>query len=80
MDESITKRIESIYSSYLNVISPYIIQLEILDGEFPVEILNEIRSIFTHISRCYNTSDEKVIQSNIEKAERHVKRAVLVES
>lgn len=36
-------RLIGIYDAYLSVISPFIIQLETLDGEFPVEILNEIR-------------------------------------
>lgn len=71
------KRITEIYDTYLSVISPFIIQLETLDGEFPVEILNEIRSIFTHLTRCSATQDVVVYEDNVVKAERHVKRAVL---
>lgn len=70
-------RLAAIYETYLSIISPFIIQLETLDGEFPVEILNEIRSIFTHLARCYSTEKEKIYEDNIIKAERHVKRAVL---
>lgn len=70
-------RLIGIYEAYLSVISPFIIQLETLDGEFPVEILNEIRSIFTHLARCSTTDKESVYEENIIKAERHVKRAVL---
>ena len=52
-------RLAVIYETYLSIISPFIIQLETLDGEFPVEILNEIRSIFTHLARCYSTEKRK---------------------
>lgn len=71
------KRIVEIYETYVKIISPFIIQLETLDGEFPVEILNEIRSIFTHISRCCLDGTPEVYEDNITKAERHVKRAIL---
>ena len=62
-----------IYEQYQNIIAPYIAELEVRDGEYPIEILNEIRSIFTHLSRCklQNSLNE------IESANRHVKRAIL---
>lgn len=71
------EKIVAIYDAYANVIAPFIVQLEALDGEFPVEILNEIRAIFTHISRCSLAETEVIYQDNIAKAERHVKRAIL---
>lgn len=70
-------RILDIYGTYVCVIAPFIVQLEVLDGEFPVEILNEIRAMFTHISRCYLKEDPEKAEDNITKAERHVKRAIL---
>lgn len=73
----IDERMNCIYKTYINVIAPFVIQLETLDGEFPIEILNEIRSIFTHFARCHISSDEKVKTDNITKAESHTKRAVL---
>lgn len=77
MQKENDSRLSAIYETYLSVISPFIIQLETLDGEFPVEILNEIRSIFTHLARCNSTEKEQIYEENIIKAERHVKRAVL---
>lgn len=71
------ERITVIYNTYLSVIAPFIIQLEVLDGEFPIEILNEVRAIFTHLARCSVTDDSNVYEENIVKSERHVKRAVL---
>lgn len=70
-------RIVEIYDAYINTISPFILQLETLDGEFPVEILNEIRAIFTHIARSSLTDTPEVYEDNIVKAERHIKRAIL---
>lgn len=70
-------RIVEIYEAYVNTISPFILQLETLDGEFPVEILNEIRAIFTHISRSSLAETSEVYEDNIVKATRHVKRAIL---
>lgn len=73
----INNSINSIYHTYLNTIAPSVVQLEILDGEFPVEILNEIRAIFTHLARCNVSDNIDVKTDNVCKAERHVKRAVL---
>ena len=76
-DVTRNERIVEIYDAYVNTISPFILQLETLDGEFPIEILNEIRAIFTHISRCSLTETLEVYEDNIVKAERHIKRAIL---
>lgn len=73
MDSNVT----GIFNAYLKVISPFIVQLEVLDNKFPVEILNEIRAIFTHLARSATTDKPEVYSKNITKAERHVKRAVL---
>lgn len=62
------EEIVEIYDVYVNIIAPFIVQLEALDGEFPVEILNEIRAIFTHISRCSLAETSAVYQDNIVKA------------
>lgn len=70
-------RIASIFDSYQNIIAPFIFQLEILDGEYPIEILNEIRAIFTHLARSANSDSIDVYEDNIIKAERHIKRATL---
>lgn len=74
-------RILKIYNTYLDVISPFIFNLEILEFQFPVAILNEIRAIFTHLSKLhiyiskYKTQSE--IDEEIRKAERHTRRAIL---
>ena len=45
--------------------------------KFPVEILNEIRAVFSHIAKVYVCDSQKVAKYNIEKAKGHIKRAQL---
>jgi hypothetical protein len=74
---TIEERARDIYKKYIEVICPYIIQYELLDNTFPVEILNEIRAIFTHLSKYYLSDDILIKDKNISKAEGHIKRSIL---
>ncbi len=72
------QKISDIYAEYKKTVSPLVAFLEANDAEYPVEILNEIRAIFTHFSRAYDESaSEEEISSEIKKAEGHLKRAIL---
>ena len=62
-----------IYKTYQDTIAPLIATLEVLDSEYPIEIFNEIRSIFLHLSRYKVQNSEKDVYT----AKRHVKRAIL---
>ncbi len=62
-----------IYKEYRDILVPFIVTLEALDVEFPVEVLNEIRSIFTHFS-VYKLED---CEGDLHLARRHLKRAIL---
>ncbi len=53
------QQITNIYKSYLNDIAPFIILIETLDSEYPAEIMNEIRAVFTHLSRYYEFIETK---------------------
>lgn len=66
-DVTRNEKIVDIYGTYHTTIAPFILQLETLDGAFPIEILNEVRAIFTHISRCCVTKDIEVYEDNIER-------------
>ena len=38
-----------------------------MENEFPIEILNEVRAIMSHIAKCYEITNEELIQKNIGK-------------
>lgn len=71
------REVNAIYKQYLEDIVPLLSNLEIIDSEYPVEITNEIRAIFTHLSRCYAFPSKVDINAQLKAAERHVKRALL---
>lgn len=41
------------------ILPPFIILIETLDSEYPAEIMNEIRVVFTHLSRYYELIETK---------------------
>jgi hypothetical protein len=75
---SLQKRISTIYGNYLDVVQPLLIDIEVVTGRFPTQVLNEIRSIFAHLARANrcSESDITVAENNCTKAERHMKRAI----
>ena len=77
LNEAVNNRINEIHDKYTHIISPFIMQLEVLDGEYPVEIINEIRAVFGHLSKCHLSNDDDVIERNLLKADGHIKRAII---
>ncbi|MDR0455105.1 MAG: hypothetical protein LBH20_00285, partial [Treponema sp.] len=77
LNEAYNARINLIHDQYTNIISPFIMQIEVLDGEFPVEIINEIRAVFGHLSKCHLSTDDSVVERNLAKADSHIKRAII---
>lgn len=70
--------INNIYDQYHNTLLPLMQNYEVILGEHPIEILNEIHSIFSHFSRCYSPNASATeIDENIQKAQNHMKRAIL---
>ena len=74
---TIEERAKDIYRNYIEVICPYVMHYELLANEFPVEILNEIRAIFTHMSKYYLSDDALKKENDLSKAEGHIKRSIL---
>lgn len=76
------KEILDIYVRYHTKLKSMIITLETDDGEYPVEILNEIRAMMNHLAKCYIADDkrpsdhEKIIDKNIRNAKGHLRRAI----
>jgi len=71
------ERVENIYRKYMHVICPYIVKYELMSNMFPDAILNEIRAVFTHLSKYYLSDDTLVKERNLQKAEGHIKRSIL---
>ena len=62
---------EKIYWQYQNIIAPFIAELEVRDNEYPIEIFNEIRSVFTHLSRYkLQKSDKDILAAESHSKER----------
>lgn len=71
------KEIEELFEEYGKVLVPRIVEYEVEQCEFPVEVLNEIRAIYAHLYRASVAPKDSDIIGNIEKAKSHSKRAVL---
>lgn len=71
-DRALQRELEEIYSQYHNSIKIFIGQLEVLQNKFPVEILNEIRAVFSHIAKAYVCENGKVAWENVNKAKGHI--------
>ena len=56
LSEAHQLRISKIYEQYRDVVCPLVAFIESADAKFPITILNEIRSIFSHFSRVYEES------------------------
>lgn len=76
-DKKLQSELKEIYAQYHNSIKVFIGQLEYLQNKFPVEILNEIRAVFSHIAKIYVCENEEVAWENVSKAKGHIKRAQL---
>ena len=76
-------KINKLLLEYQLRIRPLIPQIEVLDGEFPVPIFNELRGFLNHLASIALLESGQVINptSNIEteldKAASHIKRAAL---
>jgi NADH:ubiquinone oxidoreductase subunit C len=76
--EELDERVKQLYKVYFTDIQGYVSWFQIVANEFSVAVLNEIRDIFTHLSR-YHALDLSVEKKKkeIERAESHVIRAKL---
>lgn len=70
-------KIEELLEEYGTVLAPKIVEYEVENCEFPIEVLNEIRAIYAHLYRASVSKSDEDTCSNIDKAKSHSKRAVL---
>ena len=76
-NKALESRIKEIYRLYIETVCPLVVQLELYDGSFPVEILIEIRGILDHLAKSALSDSADEMERNVSKAESHVKMALL---
>lgn len=69
--------LQALLLEYGTQLAPRIVEYEVEQCEFPVEVLNEIRSIYAHLYRASVAIDINDAIGNITKAKSHSKRAIL---
>jgi len=72
-----TDLLDSVLRMYIEDINPLIVRYEIGQGEFPTEVLNEIRAIYGHLVRATMAETPDQVVGNINKMRSHSKRALL---
>lgn len=84
MTQQQKNEIFKIFEQYQEVIRPMMSALEVEDGFYPIEILNEIRAIVNHYSKILIIDRKEdypnasaVIDEEIKKTKAHIKRAIL---
>ena len=66
-----------IYKQYQQTVKPYVAQLGGNGrNEFPIEILNEVRAIMSHIAKCCKITNEELNSKEYRKTKSHMKRCV----
>lgn len=72
--------IEDVLTYYSEEVVPALASANTIGGEFPEEVLNEIRNAMTHIARANHLSksgENSKVADEIKAAGRHLKRTVL---
>lgn len=78
MTEEQRLSIDECYRDYCEIIKPLIAQIEALSEKLPLPLFNEIRAFNDHVARChYGSPTETYINSQIERAKRHIVRMSL---
>lgn len=78
MTANSTNEIKKVLSYYHDEVIPALAAAVTIDDRFPIEVLNEVRNAFTHLSRaqCMEGADDAKCKE-CEGALRHLKRTVL---
>lgn len=65
------------FRMYTEDINVFIAKFEIEKGEFPIELQNEIRSMYSHLCKAALADSHEAAAENIKKIKSHSKRALL---
>ncbi|MDR0982886.1 MAG: hypothetical protein LBM07_06570 [Culturomica sp.] len=78
LPKSVEEDLFDLFKEYNNKLQPSISVVEALRGEFPGQVLNEIRACFGHIARCFMVGrDESDCNNDLKQAHNHITRAIL---
>lgn len=78
LPKSVSDGIIDCFHEYSDVLKPALAMVESVAQEFPGPVLNEIRAVFDHISRCFTPGrTEEDCLNEIRKGRGHLIRAVL---
>ena len=78
LSPKVQEAISLLYSEYTNKLKPLLAFEESVSQKFPGPILNEIRAINDHVSRCYweNKTENECLEE-VRKAKGHLSRSIL---
>lgn len=71
------EQINQLFSLYKEKVNPLISVYNSLENSFPVGVMNELRDVFSHLTQSLLTNDSAEIDRHLDKANRHLKRAVV---
>lgn len=69
--------INQLFSLYKEKVNPLISVYNALENSFPVGVINELRDVFSHLTQSLLVSEDGEIRRHLDKAQRHLKRAVV---
>lgn len=71
------EKVNQIFTLYKDMVNPLVSVYNALENSFPVGVINELRDVFSHLTRSLTENDDKIIDQQLDKAQRHMKRAIL---
>ncbi|MCR4721624.1 MAG: hypothetical protein K5655_07855 [Lachnospiraceae bacterium] len=69
--------LDELFRMYIEDINPFIVRFEVAEGQFPLEVQNEIRAMYGHLVRAAMAETDEQVSNNIKKIKSHSKRALL---
>lgn len=71
------EQLNQLFSLYKEKVNPLISVYNALENSFPIGVINELRDVFSHMTQSLITKDSAEVERHLDKAQRHLKRAVV---
>ncbi len=59
--------LDELFRMYIEDINPFIVRFEVAEGQFPLEVQNEIRAMYGHLVRAAMAETDEQVSNNIKK-------------